>query len=339
MKVILVGPDSVHIRRFYQNMKGRDVVFKLIAEEPVNWFDGTEFNYSFRSNNPFLLWKNYNAVRNLLRKEKPEIVHIHQINRLAVIVGAAAKKEGIKVIDTAWGSDVLLVPKRNKFFAMLTKKALQKADMITADAHVMIESMKELHPRGNYHIWQYGIDPIETNVAKEKIIYSNRMHEPLYRIDKVVDYFADFYKYNKEWKLVIGGNGSLTTDIKAKVKSLDISDAVNFVGYSDAKQNADYYAKSAIFISIPNSDGTSVSLMEAMSAGCIPIVSDLEVNRDWITNNNNGIIESGDVNPIGEAIKLNGSEVAVLNKKITDAISRDKMGDEMMNFYRKLAKA
>lgn len=128
MKVCLVGPDSVHIRRFYGNMKTRDIEFLMLAEEEISWFDGKQFTVSFRTNNGLQLLKNYKAARAFFRKVKPDVVHIHQINRLAVVIGKAAKKEGLKIIETAWGSDVLLVPKRNKFYAALTRSALQKAD-------------------------------------------------------------------------------------------------------------------------------------------------------------------------------------------------------------------
>ncbi len=336
MKVCLVGPDSVHIKRFYGNMKTRDIEFLMVAEEKVDWFEGKQFNISFRGNNGIRLLKNYQAARKYLRKENPQVVHIHQINRLAVIVGKAARKEGIKIIETAWGSDVLLVPKRNKFYAALTRSALQKADIITADAEIMIESMRALHPGGDYRMWQYGIDPIPAVAEKENIIYSNRMHEPLYRIDKIIEYFAAFSKENPDWKLVIAGTGPLSGKLKNQVAQLGLEKTVEFAGYCDAARNADFYARSSIFASIPKSDGTSVSLMEAMSAGCIPVVSDLPVNHDWVSDGSNGIIERPGENPLSKALGINRDEAAEINTRLTDSISRDKMADEMMGFYREL---
>ncbi len=336
MKVCLVGPDSVHIQRYYEGMNDSNVEFQMIAESNISWFNGKQFNLIFRGNNLFKLWKNYNQIKRILRKEKPQIIHIHQINRLALIIGKAAKKEGIKIVETAWGSDVLLVPKRNKFYAYLTKSALKKADIITADADVMIESMKTLHPKGNYQKWQYGIDPIQQNVKKEKIIYSNRMHEPLYRIDSIINYFSQFYENNKDWKLIIAGNGSLTESLKIQVRNLKLNDSIEFVGYCDAIRNAEFYAKSQIYISIPKSDGTSVSLMEAMSAACIPIVSDIQVNHEWIKNQQNGIIDNEKDNPFDLALNLDTESVNISNKKLTDSISRSNMSLEMLEFYESL---
>lgn len=336
MKVLLVGPDSVHVQRFYSEIKSREIEFQLLSETQVEWFDKMQFNLSFRSIFVPKLLTNYRRLRKILRREKPDIVHIHQINRLAVIVGRAAKKEGIKVIATAWGSDVLLVPKRGKFYARLTTSALQKADLITADAQVMIDQMQKLHPHGNYVIWQYGIDPISVETPKENFIYSNRMHEPLYRIDRVISYFAEFYNRHSHWKLLIGGSGSLTQKLKDQVQSLNLNDVIIFAGYCDAAENAKNYSRSKIYISIPSSDGTSVSLMEAMSAGCIPIVSNLEVNKVWVHDGENGIVEKPGANPFAEAITLHADEVKNHNQQITSQISRSKMTDQMVAFYHRL---
>src|SRR5436190_4621945 len=36
---------------------------------------------------------------------------------------------------------------------------------------------------------------------------------------------------------------------------------------------------SALFVSVPSSDGTSSSLLEALAAGCLPVLSDIPANR------------------------------------------------------------
>jgi glycosyltransferase involved in cell wall biosynthesis len=44
-----------------------------------------------------------------------------------------------------------------------------------------------------------------------------------------------------------------------------------------------------VFVSVPASDGTSVALLQAMAAGAFPIVSDLESQREWIDDGQNGL--------------------------------------------------
>ena len=95
------------------------------------------------------------------------------------------------------------------------------------------------------------------------------------------------------------------------------------VGWLNEEENRLHYAESSIYVSIPASDGTSVSLLEAMSANCIPVVSDLPANKEWISDNTNGIIfqEEGE-NPFKRALFLN-QEIAfstnqqLINQKAT----------------------
>ena len=61
-----------------------------------------------------------------------------------------------------------------------------------------------------------------------------------------------------------------------------------------------------------------MSLLEAMSAGCVPIVSDLKVSKEWIEEGKNGIIYDKIQNPISEALKLSAKEVCKINKKIIE---------------------
>lgn len=79
-----------------------------------------------------------------------------------------------------------------------------------------------------------------------------------------------------------------------------------------------YYSQAKIWVSIPESDATSISLLEAMSMGCVPVVSDLPANREWITDGDNGLIVR-DVNTdfFSEAMqRINAAEAAELNRKI-----------------------
>ncbi|HLB22651.1 MAG TPA: glycosyltransferase, partial [Dehalococcoidia bacterium] len=47
-------------------------------------------------------------------------------------------------------------------------------------------------------------------------------------------------------------------------------------------------AGAEVFVSAPSSDGTSVALLQSMAAGCFPIVSDLETQREWVEDGVNG---------------------------------------------------
>jgi len=316
MKILQVGPNSIHVSSFISALSKVEKEIYLLSEEPCD-FEGVQKNFlfSFRSLNPITIQKNTLKIKQLLRDLKPDVIHIHQVNRLAYFVSKIAFNLNIRVITTAWGSDVLLIPKQNAFFHFLVKQTLKKSKIVTGDSQDMILAMQAIFPSKKYVLLQYGIDPI-IGLKKEKIVYSNRLHEPLYRIDKIIGYFAEFSKVHPDWKLIIAGTGSETEKLKALVDAKSISAKTSFVGWQKKPENNTWYAKSSIYISIPESDGTSVSVLEAMSAACIPVVADLPVSHEWIVSGKNGIIENPNENPLIHALTINNENSARINAKL-----------------------
>jgi L-malate glycosyltransferase len=299
LKILQVGSKSIHVQLFIQRMQQlTNQKMNLIAEENCH-FESVEkeFLVSFRSSNPIKICKNYQLLKTYLKKISPTVIHIHQANRLAFFVTRLATKMKIPVVLTAWGSDVLTVPQQNRFYRYLTHKIIQRSFRVTADAQEMIQVMKKMVPSSEKYIHlQYGITAVEPQ-KKEDLVFSNRLHHPLYRIDLIIRYFAEFSKNYPSWKLVVAAEGTETHKLVQLVRELSLEDKVTFVGWLSQEQNHAYYAKSKIFISIPTSDGSSVSLLEAISASCIPIVSNLPANLEWVSDGETGIVEK-DTNPL-----------------------------------------
>jgi glycosyltransferase involved in cell wall biosynthesis len=304
MKVLQVGPNSIHVRLFSKAIMEHGIDCSFLAEEKLDGYNTQVF--SFRNSNPLSLISNYQQLKNYLRNSRPEIVHIHQVNRLAVFVARACRKLNIPVVVTTWGSDVLLVPNKSSLNKFLVKSVLKNAAVITADAVSMIDAINNLTApeKKEVHSIQYGIDPI-TASTKENLIFSNRLHSPLYQIDKVITDFAAFNKLYPDWKLVIGGVGDQTENLKALATKSGVEQSVDFVGWLTAEQNAHWYSRAKIYVSIPQSDGMSVSVLEALSAECIPVCSDIDVTNSWMKDGVNGIIRKATKNPFEEALTIN----------------------------------
>jgi glycosyltransferase involved in cell wall biosynthesis len=318
MRILQIGPNSVHLSSFISALQADQHEIYLLSEEACH-VDGLVSNFvvSFRTKNPIKILDNCSKIKNFILKINPEVIHIHQVNRLAFFTATIAHRLNIRIVTTAWGSDVLLIPQKNFLYRYLVTQTIKRSDIITADSNDMIEAMQRIAPGKKYKLLQYGIDPIIA-VTKEKIIYSNRLHEPLYQIDKIVQYFADFSETHPDWTLVVAGSGSETEKLKNLAKSLGLESKISFVGWQQKEENRAWYAKAAIYVSIPKSDGTSVSLLEAMSAGCLPVVADLPVSHEWIQPGKNGVIETVNVNPLFEAIKLNREESVQINADLID---------------------
>ena len=125
---------------------------------------------------------------------------------------------------------------------------------------------------------------------KQNVVFSNRLHNPLYRIDAIIRAFAKFAEHAPDWKLVLAATGSETEKLKELVEELNINDKVEFVGWLDSERNFHYYSIAKIWVSIPESDARPNSLFEAMSMGCIPVVADVPSLHEWIQDGVTGVI-------------------------------------------------
>ena len=315
-KILVIGPSSTHVSRYIDLVAGLCNEIIYVGEAPiVNPNIKTTHLINFRSINPLHIISNSKKLKRIILDEKASVIHIHQINRVAFFAARILSKLKTKFVVTAWGSDVLVIPNQNAIFKKMTQKVLNTAACITADSNEMIDSIKTLSNNKNVELVYFGVDPIAA-LPKEKIIFSNRALFKLYQIDAVIKEFASFVKTASDWKLIIGGKGEELQNLKSLVKDLALEDKVEFVGWLSREDNISYYQRATIYVSLPTSDGTSVSLLEAMSAGCIPVLSDLTVSYEWIENKKNGIIKCDNENAFVSALNLDLNKAQTINSKI-----------------------
>lgn len=319
-KLLLIGStiNPVHIKNYYQLVNDYFDDVLIVGTHQVDFCKSVALNFSIK--NPIEVIRSIFKLRRLMKNYNPSIVHVHQANSIGFISALANKCRYPHVITT-WGDDVLVFPKKGLIYRILAKTSLKYADAITADAKSMETAIHGFYKKVEVTIANFGIViEEETLLPKENIIYSNRLHEDLYNIDKIIAGCSNFLKANTDWKLIVAGKGSNTKKLKSLADELNLSSQIEFVGFLDAETNRKNYYKSKIYISIPDTDGTSISLLEAMAYGCIPLVSDLPSNKEWITDTVNGIIVK-EFN-VAEALQninaVNYENVVSANKKIIE---------------------
>jgi len=319
-KLLIIGSNSIHVYNYINLVKDYFDEIILITNKKREGTDVKTIELDFHLKLSSRV-KTVAKIKNLIQEYAPSIIHIHQVNSYAYYSLIAARKSSVPKILTAWGSDILLSPKKNYLLKKMVQFNLRHADFFTSDSEFMAEEMRSLLPKRKLDILiaNFGIEIIEKDLLKENIIYSNRLHKKLYQIESVINAFKLFLEnsIDKSWKLVIAATGEETDNLKSMVEHLNLKGNVEFVGWVDQEENVEYYSKARLFVSIPESDATSISLLEAMAYGCIPVLSDLPANREWIDDGKNGIIvNSPSENIFDRALKLNMSEVASINKRI-----------------------
>ncbi|NPD44596.1 glycosyltransferase [Lentimicrobium sp. S6] len=238
-------------------------------------------------------------LNSIIKRIQPEIVNAHYISSHGFLI-ALVKQFGyskFKFVASAWGTDVLVFPFRNKVFFRIMKFVLSKADYITSDSNHMSKVIQQIKNKPVI-TFTFGLDemPDFNEYEKEASLYfSNRALSENYNIGEVIRAFQSIAEEDLEARLVVSNEGADKENLVWQVVELGLTERVEFVGFLSAEEQAKVYSKSSFYFSLPSSDSTSVSLLEALAYGCIPILSDIPANREWVKNAENGILIEKDI--------------------------------------------
>lgn len=341
-KLLICGTASIHVLNYYHLVKDQFDEVMVVMNEDVFPEIKLRAVADYTIKNPFKIPANISKLRNIFQSFKPSVIHAHQCNSVSWYAIKAAATDRTPVIVTAWGDDILLYPSRSYILKRMVKYNLEHAAWLTSDSQYMADKMQELSKRKlSIDVINFGAGEPFPSSVKEKIIYTNRLHKSLYRNDLIIKAFKKFSDTHPDWKLVVAGENVETEKLKELANSLNLSEKVQFPGWLNKEANRANYTKAAIYISIPESDATSVSLLEAMAAGCIPVVSDLPANREWISDNVNGIIVK-DLHSdfISAALNLNAQNVRDINASIiNDRASAEAAKQKFAGVYNKFVKS
>ncbi|MGB8252645.1 MAG: glycosyltransferase, partial [Anaerolineaceae bacterium] len=130
--------------------------------------------------------------------------------------------------------------------------------------------------------------------AEKIILLSTRSMEKLYGCDILVDAFIDAATIDDRLCLLMLGDGSQKNQLMQKITSAGKNERVKFIGTIPETDITKYFQVSDVYISASHSDGSSVSLLQAMACGVAPLVSDIPGNREWVRPDHNGwLFEDG----------------------------------------------
>ncbi len=321
-KLLIIGSNSVHTFNYIDLIAGYfdDVLLltnKRNPDSPIPQ-ETADFHYNLTS-----FFTTPKKIRELVELYKPTHIHVHQANSYAFFT-ARALGYRTNMFLTAWGSDILLLPKKNFFWKTIVQYSLNRFSFFTADSQEVADEISKLIKVSNpVLVANFGIEIHDIDCKKENVIYSNRLHKPLYRVEKVIHAFHRFLqsKPQENWILVVGAVGTETDKLKELTCQLGIENQVEYIGWVDAETNRNWYACSRFWISIPESDATSISLLEAMAYGCIPIVSNLPSNKEWITDGENGfIVQNLETEYLSKMLEIDFEKAIRINK---DRILKD----------------
>jgi glycosyltransferase involved in cell wall biosynthesis len=97
-------------------------------------------------------------------------------------------------------------------------------------------------------------------------------------------------KANVDFQCIFLGDGAELENARRKVLNSSLESKVEFRGTVSPMEMVRLMQNSNVYISASSSDGSSVSLMEAMANGMVCVASDFPSNLEWITDKQSGFL-------------------------------------------------
>lgn len=144
----------------------------------------------------------------------------------------------------------------------------------------------------------------EWNVAQPiQIGYAARLVKQQKRADLLVD-LIDCLEHKKvEYVFNIAGEGECAEIISKYIATNQLEEKVKLFGRLPKEEMNSFWKKQDVFVNISEYEGTSLSMLEAMSYGCAPVVTDVSGAREFIEDGENGYIcEVGDLSRVSDCI-------------------------------------
>ena len=121
--------------------------------------------------------------------------------------------------------------------------------------------------------------------------FIGRIDEPRKGLPTLMGALPEIVRRHPAARLLVAGRGD--EEEAAAGLPRDLRDRVEFLGRLDAVAQGRHYAQARWFVSLPESDSVSVSVIEAMAHECLPVLSDLPANHELLGEGRHGVILSG----------------------------------------------
>lgn len=310
---------------------------------------------------------NYLQLTRLLKKIKPDILHVHILSYHSWL---AALSGFHPMIASAWGSDIYIEAKTMKKNRKWVLYTLEKADLITTTSKTLKDEILanfNVNPKKiTRFYWGQNLKTFKRDYEKEVgelrtkynirpdtfVVLSSRNMKPSYGIHKIIQLIPMIIRKRKNIKFIFLQGYGISEYVKELKKSISelkldnhiifISDFLNDTEFAVINNLAD------VVITMPDSDQLSSAIKEAMACGVIPIVQDLKVYHELIEDGKNGfLVNRNNLEDVSKRIIYcidNHPELkekfAKINRKILEETSDwDKNSKSMLEVYENILKS
>lgn len=300
--LILADARSFHTQRFVTAMQEQGIDIDLASCE----CEGTSalpIGKSFTNHS----WRYHFGVSDLKsihRAKKYDLVNAHFVSGYGFLASRAVPN-ATPVVLHAWGSDILIVPRKSILHRWKTMRAIRRAKIVVADSDFLATETQKLVPTTSTKVIPWGIEsryfqPITPKQFKMPLrLVSPRRLEPVYGIKELIEDLREELKLGQV-TLTIPGFGSQRTEIESMIDAQQIP-GITFYEMMDRDTLMQTLREHDCYCSNSSSDSSPVSLLEAQAVGLFPIVKSHPGVLPWMRKGA-GLLIGRDCQTFKEAI-------------------------------------
>jgi glycosyltransferase involved in cell wall biosynthesis len=343
LKVLYVTSNGgIHDYRFLKKLAGDYEVLLLhyAANELIDEIKDLK-NLKIISKKPFIkafpLLTELLHFRKVYKSFKPDIVHTGYVWQAGILASLLNIRHHLSM---PWGSDILFEPDESLLKRILVKKVMRQCSRIQCDAEfVKNKIIKDYNiQQDKITVFPWGIDlklfkeqdkklcRKELGIKEDAfVIIFTRHLEPVYGINDLLEGFKLFCRDKKNIRLLLLSGGSLKNDTINFIGNNNLSSSINLIGKIPNAKLPVYLGASDVYVSPSISDGTSLSLLEALAVGPGIVVTGVPAIKEWVSQENGFVVPVNNPEEIGKAFEgyFNNRELilkhAAVNKKIASA--------------------
>jgi len=242
----------------------------------------------------------YAAIR-----KSPHVVggfHIMVNGIVAAIAGRLAGARSIyfcvggsaEICDGGVHNELGLLANMETVDAVVEKRLIKIASTFDTIITMGTKAVSFFRDKGidtDFYVVSGGIDPIRFQPAEEATLYdliwTSRLVE-VKRMDIFLQAVKNVAEKIPDVRAVIVGDGKLNEELRQLVCDLGIDRNVSFAGHQDDIEN--WLRKSKVFVLTSDSEGLSLSMIEAMMCGLPAVVSNVGDLADLVEDGINGFL-------------------------------------------------
>ncbi|PUZ24112.1 N-acetyl-alpha-D-glucosaminyl L-malate synthase BshA [Staphylococcus chromogenes] len=295
-------------------------------------------------------------IANVINEYDLDVLHMHYAIPHAIcgILARQMSGKNIKIMTTLHGTDITVLGYDHALQNAI-KFGIEKSDIVTSvsqslkkETYEIIQPEKEIIPIYNFvkeKDFHQGRQPkLRTSYGiaeDEKVVIHVSNFRRVKRIDTVIDTFH-LIRQKMKAKLLLIGDGPELLDMRQRVKSLQLSEDILFLGKQDCMSN--FYQISDLLLLMSEKESFGLTLLEAMHTGVLPIGTRAGGIQEVIKHEETGfLVDIGDAETAAQyavSILQNPTKYQQMQTKmlldIQERFNSKKIADQYEYYYQQM---